>query len=433
MLGKAIRRAFAPSPAIRPGLFLSLMLFLLTGHASPIHATDAAVANAVEATPAIETKSAPLLLELIDSALIAKVWRAIYPDSALPSGEFQIVLPYGPEMIPDGQDPVGNAFLLRNGTEVGRLERAAWQQIALASKKEGGEGWSTSNDGANREEVPILWKAIHWNLDNLFALSDWPAGLLVGIGSSISSIPFSKPQYERDIDFAWSQKLRKHYLLGLELHRSQFGGGLTRMALEADAIGGGATGLPFTGKAGSIPFWGEAYWWWAASVGVPGLKYTLALANQPLPQYYWLDPSATAAVKERRSGQMVNQWTGSSLEQEGNLSHTLDARLGYLRYGFHFDSDAYNFPVQTIGMDDLPSFFGSWGGGLILASDIIATRVWLDIPDLALSLPRPLDFPTDFRLAFLRLEFAYRNIRNFNLGVSVRIHLDNPIMNRPGA
>lgn len=419
MLGKAIRRAFA--------------LTFLAANFLPMPAVAAQPVAAATPEEPIQTSAAPLILELTDSALIAKAWNAVYPDSALPSGEFQIVLPYGPDLIPDGQDPVGNAFLLRNGTEAGRMDRAVWQQLASASKRDGGEAWSASNDGANRQDVPILWKAVHWNLETLLAWAEWPAGLLVGVGSSISAVPSSKPQYERDIDFAWSQKLLKHYLLGLELHRSQYGGGLTRMALEAEAIGGGTTGLPFTGKAGDIPFWGDAYWWWAASVGVPGLRYTVALADQPLPQYYWLDPSAAAAVKARRAGRVVNQWTGSSLEMDGNLSHTLDARLGYLRYGLHFDTDAYKFPLQNLGLDDLPALFGTWGAGLIMASDIIATKVWLDIPDLALSLPRPRNYPTDMRMAFLRLDFAYRNIRNFNVGVSVRIHLDNPIMNRPGA
>jgi len=36
-------------------------------------------------------------------------------------------------------------------------------------------------------------------------------------------------------------------------------------------------------------------------------------------------------------------------------------------------------------------------------------------------------------VAFLHVEFAYRNTKNFNLGISVRLRIGNPIMERPGA
>ncbi|MDB5049848.1 MAG: hypothetical protein JWO30_2919 [Fibrobacteres bacterium] len=366
-----------------------------------------------------------LILELTDSTLIARTWGTVFPDSAAPPGEYQILIPSGP-VLSTGRQRSATVFLLRNGTEVGSMDRLAWNALASASNAE--SDWATAMEGPEKQDVPLLWHAFKWNRETLLQWADWPAGFAVGLGTSMSAIRSSKPQYQRDIDFAWSQKPFNRYLLGAELHRSQFGGGLSRLGVTvADTTGGR---LP----SGKTPdFWGDAYWWWSLSAGVPGLKYTVSLANQPLPQYYWLDPVSVSAIRGHKAGRLVNQWTGPALQRDGNLSHTLDARLGILRYGIHWDQDAYSVPVQTAGMDDLPALFGTWGGGLIIASDILATRLWLDIPDLALKLGLPEAYPSRFRIAFLHFDMAYRNLRSFNLGVSVRVRVDNPIMNRPGA
>ena len=355
----------------------------------------------------------PLILELTDTVLIARVWEVAYPDSTPPSGTYQMLLTSGPALLPKGQAAEGEAHLLRNGTEAGHLNRSTWQQVASNTKKERGEGWTSPSSSSARQEVPLVWKAVRFNRKTLLAWTEWPAGLTIGLGTSVSAMPSGKPQSQRDIEFGWSQKLYRHYLLAAEIHRAQFGGGLT--------------------STGSAAFWGDAYWGWSMSTGLPGLKYTLALANQPLPEYFWLDSRAATAIQSHQVGRVVKQWTGPSLEMAGNLSHTLDARLGYLRYGFHFDTDAYRMPIQTVALDELPALFGTWGTGLVMASNLLATHFWLDIPDLALTLPHPMAYPSHFRIAFLHLDLAYRSVRNFNLGASVRIHIDNPIMNLPGA
>jgi hypothetical protein len=368
------------------------------------------------------------ILELTDSTLITRAWETLYPDSALPTGEYQILIPAGPELS-TGRAPSATVFLLRNGTEAGHMDREAWEALAaMASREELDGGWAEAMEGPEKQDVPILWKAIKWNPETLLEWVEWPAGFAVGVGSAVSSVRSSKPQFQRDIDFAWDQKLFGHFLLGAELHRTQYGGGLTRLGQTvAD------TAFNNSPLIKSHDFWSDANWWWGLSAGVPGLKYTLSLANLDVPRYFWLEPRAAAAIREHKSGQVVNQWKGDEMQIDGNLSHTLDARLGVLRYRFHWDMDAYSVPVQTVAFDDLPAMFGSWGAGLVMASDILATRVWMDIPDATLRLGLPEAFPSRFRIAFLHLDFAYRNLRSFNLGISVRVKVDNPIMNRPGA
>lgn len=367
------------------------------------------------------------ILELADSALIASAWETLFPDSTVPEGEYQILIPPGPE-LPGGRAQSGTVFLLRNGTEVGHMDRAAWETLAEISMRKENENWASAMEGPEKQDVPILWKAIKWTPQTLLDWAEWPAEFSASVGSAVSSVRASKPQYQRDIDFAWSQKLFRHYLLGAELHRTQYGGGLTRLgAVVAD------TSFNRSPLIESHDFWSDANWWWGVSAGVPGLRYTLALADQPLPRYFWLEPDAPEAIRGHKNGEFVNQWNGRTLERDGNLSHTVDARLGYLRYGFHWDMDAYSVPVQTIAMDELPAMFGTWGGGIVMAADIIATRVWMDIPDASLRLGLPQAYPSRFRIAFFHVDFAYRDLKSFNLGVSVRVRIENPIMNRPGA
>lgn len=367
------------------------------------------------------------ILELTDSLLITRAWETLYPDSALPAGEYQILIPQGPELS-TGRAPSATVYLLRSGTEVGHLDRAAWETLAAMSAKESDGGWAEAMEGPEKQDVTLLWKTVKWEPQTFLDWAEWPAGFSANMGSTISSVQGSKPQYERDIDFGWDQKLFSHFLLGAELHRTQYGGGLTRLgAVVAD------TSFRRSTIVESHDFWSDANWWWAVSAGVPGLRYTLSLANQPLPRYFWLEPSAADAIRGHTNGELVNQWNGKTLEQDGNLSHTLDARLGILRYKFHWDMDAYTVPVQTIALDDLPAMFGTWGTGLIIASDIMATRVWMDIPDAVVRLGYPQAYPSHFHIAFLHLDFAYRNLRSFNLGISVRVKIENPIMNRPGA
>ena len=373
-----------------------------------------------------EASGPATLLELADTALIARAWETLFPDSVPPPGEYQVLIPAGPQLS-SGRMESATVFILRNGTEAGQMDRGAWDVLA-AAKGQGGESWAEAMEGPEKSDVPILWTALKWDLESNLARAEWPSGFLFAMGSAISSIRSSKPQMQRDIDFAWDQKLFRHLRLGASLHRSQFGGGLTRLGeVVADTLNGSLPNLK------SPDFWSDAYWWWSVSAGVPGLRYTLNLASQPLPRYFWLETRSSNAIRTQGRGRLVKQWDRKEMEYEGNFAHTLDARYGILRYGLHIDGDAYRAPVQTIGFDDIHALFGTWGAGLIVAADLLATRVTLDIPDTMLELAIPEAWPTRFRVAFLHIEFAYRNTKNFNLGFSVRLRIQNPIMERPGA
>jgi hypothetical protein len=374
-----------------------------------------------------EGQARTAILELSDSSLIERAWQTLFPDSAAPAGEYAALVPPIEDQAEDGSRPSSYVHLLRNGTEAGRIERAAWD-VLVSVTPSARKAFSVSLEGPEEKEVPLAWRAGKWDARSILERAEWPYGFSFGIGSYIGGVRSAKPQYQREFGFAWDQRLFSHLLLGASLHRSQYGGGYTRLGQEVADTAGGKLAPLHTAR-----FWSDGFWWWSASAGVPGLKYTMALASQPLPEYFWLETRGGNAIRTHDRGRLVDQWTGKRMERSGNLSHSLDARFGILRYGILFDFDAYRVPVQTVGCEDLPALFGTWGAGLIMASDLFATRVWMDIPDAALTLDAPKNWPTRVRVAFLRLEFDYRNQRSFNLGLSVRLNFQNPIMNLPGA
>jgi hypothetical protein len=226
----------------------------------------------------------------------------------------------------------------------------------------------------------------------------------------------------------WTQKMYRHLLLGAGIHRTQFGGGLVRR-FEAEKP------IPFGRPIDTAgpDFWSDAQWWWSLSVGVPALRYTLFLANRPLPEYFWLETQASTLIREQEMGEVVNQWTDEEqLHIDGNLAQKLEARLGHFRYRLLWDGEAYASAVHAYELDDMPSFFGRWGAGLLASSGVAATRFWFDVGDFAFSLARPTGYPTRFQMAFLHFDLGYRNLKSYTLGVSLTIRLDNPILNLPG-
>jgi hypothetical protein len=378
------------------------------------------VAASGEEPPAAYGAEYAQVLEVKDTALVGKIWRGLYPDSVLPRGEYQILIPDGIDPATSG--PSGTVFLLRDGTEIGHFSAEDWHRMSAGQTNPG--WWKRALDVPETHDAPTVWRALGADLPTWLGRGEWPAGFKFGVGSALSALPSTGVQFERQIDFEWTQKMLGHYLLGAGLHRTQYGGGVTHNAESRAAL-----------SAGDVEpdFWGKAYWWWSVSAGLPFLRYTAYLADRPLPRYYWLEPRADSLIRNHQAGRVVNQWEGSTMNLNGNWANTLDFRLSYFRYSLDWDGDAYAAPIHSIEMAELPAFFGSWGAGLVASSGIAFTRFWVDIPDLAFSIPYPQSRPSDFRLAFLRLDFTYRNLRNFSLGLAVTVKLGNPIFNLPGA
>ncbi len=395
---------------------------LLLGAAGVLLCTAAAASG--EDASAEPDPGSGEILELRDEALIARLWEILYDDSLPLPGEYQVLIPPDPSPTPPPLQSEAWVYLLRNGTMEGRLDRMAWEKVAAFSYDQKVVRWKDDWEEPESEYIPTLWRSLDMDPDRLFGWIYWPYGFRFGMSSAMSMVPSSTPQFERRLDFEWNQKLFGHFLLGAGMRRVEYGGGLLRSA-RLDRRPAADTTEP--------DFWSEPYWGWTLSAGVPGVRYSLYLADRPLPEYFWLETRAKSLIHEQRSGNVVRQWRGRSLARDGNVGQSLDFRLGCVRYHLHWDTDVYATAIQGVELDELPAFFGHWGVGLLAAGEVAATRAWLDFADFGFSLARPTGYPSRFRLAFLRLEVAYRNLRSFQLGVALNVHMQNPIMNLPGA
>lgn len=396
------------------------VLLVLTALVSPAPAWDNGKAGPEE------------LLELRDPGLIARLWDILHPDSIPPPGDYQVLLPpYSEAGTSEAEtvvdDAESGAFILRNGTMEGRLDRAAWEQAAAYSRARKVVTWQEDWEEPLSEEIPFLWQAFRIDGDKLLEWTTWPSGLELGWNGSIASVKSANPQFIEQLDFTWTQKLFRHFLLGAGLHRTEYGGGLVRR----DRINRLVPDFSVV-EVDTPAFWTDPWWWWSLSAGVPGAKYTLYLADRPLPAFFWMESRAAALVANREEGRVVTQWTKERLSRPGNLAQSLELRLAHARYRVHWDADAYATAVHAFELDEMPAFIGHWGIGILTSGGVAATHAWLDLADYSFSVSRPVRYPTDFRLAFLRLSMAYRGETNFQLGISLSVRIDNPLLSFPG-
>ena len=265
----------------------------------------------------------------------------------------------------------------------------------------------------------VFWEALKVPADTLLQWMQWPTGLEMGWHTSFTSLPLVQPQIERHLDFNWTQRPHRFATFELGLHRGVFAGGLRQTLYNP------------LDTAANLDYWGKAYWWWNVAVGVPGLKWELALADSPFPEFFWLDNRAKQASQFRVNGSLIRQWKkGSTLP--GNLSQSVHAKLGVLRYSATLDFDAYRFPVQYLRLEELPAPFGEWGIGFLTGRSTVFTRLWMDLFPLSVGVPLPKSFPTSVRMAFLRFEFSFRDEQEYHISLSTCLTLDNPAFRLPG-
>ncbi len=349
------------------------------------------------------------LYEVRDSTLILEIWRASDLEGDPAPGNYQILVRR------DWTSGEKQTYLLREGTQVAELPEFAVSLLKGGAKGRVGPERAT----APGEPESNVWLGFWQRRDSLLSWLRWPTGLTANWQSSVTETKGAREEIDRQLDFIWAENPHPWVFLEAGLHRSQTGGGLSQSLYD-----------PF--NTGTHKYWGEGHWWWHAALGIPGVKWEIALANRPFPSFYWMDPEAPKAAEGRSRGSLIRQWKDSSAAMPGNLSQAVHVKFGVLRYSAHFDGDAYRIPVQEIMLEDLPAPFGPWGFGFALGGGVF-TRLRMDLAPISIGIPIPRTWPTSLRFAFLRLDLDYRNRQSFHLNVAMSMALDNPALRWPGA
>jgi hypothetical protein len=355
--------------------------------------------------------------EIEDTELLADLWRLAGRDSILEPGRYQVL------KVRD--DTTSRAYLLREGTQVGRLPDSVVAGLRRVIQ---------TRSGMQEGRISQSLLGNFWNPNHPLAPFQWPTGLYTEIRHSGTVLRKSTAQFEQTYG-GWVA-VRPVPWAHVEIggYQTRYGGGVSRNLYNPNDV------------RDDWGLWSGAHRWGYVAVGVPGVKYELALDNRNLPEYFWLDPNAgsgsyligreeagtpVAPGQDFADGSLVRGWKrGGRLDTPTpNYSQTVRLKIGQVRYSALFDSDVYKSTIHDLLFDELPAPFGQWGVGFVLADGAAHTHVRFDLFPVTLGIPKPRG--STFRFFFLRMDLAIRDVQTFHVGLATAIHLDSPIL-RPG-
>jgi hypothetical protein len=312
------------------------------------------------------------------------------------------------------------AYLLRGGTQVGQLPDSSFPwlrgRIRSGDLKRGGDSGFLRN---------------FWNPSDPLEPYMWKTGLEVRVTAAGLVTPHSSPQFERRLDMTFTQKPMPWVVTELGGHLADYGGGISRYLNDPDL------------RDGNYEFWGTALPWWHAAIGLPGVKWEIALANRQLPDLYWLEPNAgdasymagrnrtgdpmsPAAAAGYSRGKLMREWDrdGNPQPSGRNLAQAVHVKAGDLQYSAYFDPDVYRSVVHRAYFDGLPAPMGTWGFGFYLTDGIGQSLFAYDFARKRVGVGDPAD-GNILESSFLHVELAYRDHSRYRLAVSTHIRLDS--------
>ncbi len=315
-------------------------------------------------------------------------------------------------------DTTPKAYLLRGGTQVGELPASSTDFLQEEIR----------SGGLKRGDDSRLWRNF-WNPSDPLQPFMWGTGLEMTWSMSVSGTKNASPQFVRQMDLVFAQRPLPWILTELGGHLSAYGGGLLQQLYQ------------------EVPpehdYWSHAWPWWHAALGIPGIKWEVALANRPLPELYWLEPHAgwasylagrsragdTASLEDAEAlpgAKFLRRWTrtGDPIPSGRNLSHTLHAKAGPLLYSAYIDPDLYRSVVHRVFFGGLPGPRGTWGFGFFLADGIGQSLFRYDLAPGKVRVGDPADGNV-LHLSLLRLELAYRDNMRYRVALATGIHLDS--------
>jgi len=357
------------------------------------------------------------IFPVTDPELAAALWSAGFANPLSDESELSLML--------IGSEEGEAGFVLRNGTQAFRLPDSSLGQWQAWSHGQTGRKPGRDREAAFAPQpMPTLWRHLRNDPDPWWEGFLWPTGLTLEMQSSLDGLPKTGPTAERRLGLIWSQSAFTFGFFELGVQRSQFGGGVTRYLRSGD--------IDFiTGREKSPPFWDEADWWWHVSAGVPGLRYEIRSHGGIVPAFLFMERSAATDAKRATSGDWIN-WFDDEKDHQGNVSHALRMRYGYFRSDFIWDADAYQYPIFHFGLEGIPFGFGSVGLGMWSMADVFFTQMGLELGPRPIQLALPPQWPTLMAITPLRVEFLFRDQKQFHFSLTTRFHFDNRVFRLPG-
>lgn len=363
------------------------------------------------------------LYEVRENRFVREIWVHAGRTARPEPGHYQILVVEG---SPDATRP--SFVILREGTQVGSLPDSTQQWLQKRLRED-----ASLADGGTRSLGAGFW-ANFWNPDDLFAPYQWQTGVEVTARVDGSSFRNTTPLFGEHYDLVYTQRPLAWLTTEVGGHISRHGGGLRRNMYDP--------------LDSSRRIFGDYSPWWHAAVGLPGVKWEMALSNREFPEYYWLDPDAGEGTYKLglsrenipldtaagyRDGTVIRRWRtdgGKPRPSGNNVAHSLHLKAGSFRYRAVFDRDMYRSTIHQFMIEEIRAPFGQWALGFVATEGASHTRVRLDLFPWRTPIgPRALD--ASLRLFLLRINLDYRDASTFHLGLSTTLHLDAARL-RPG-
>jgi hypothetical protein len=354
--------------------------------------------------------------QIEDAELLAELWKLTGEPGETDDGHYQVL-----KILGDSGD---HAFLLREGTQVGRLPDSVVPGLrtkiqTLSGMQEGRLSQSLLGN---------FWNPIH-PLEPFL----WPTGLALEGLHSGTVLKNSTPQLRQTYGGWFGVRPLPWTHVEIGAYMDRFAGGLRRNLFNPQDTGG-------------FNVFEASHFRGYVALGIPGIKWEIALDNRNYPEYFWLDPRAgdgsyvigreeagtpVNAVENFQDATLIRGWKrgGRNHPKTPNYAQALRLKIGQIRYSAVYDPDMYNSIIHDLMFDELPAPFGRWGLGFVFAEGAAHTRIRIDLLPVTLGMPKPTG--STFSFFFLRLDFAIRDAESFHLGASTVILLDSPIL-RPG-
>ncbi len=349
------------------------------------------------------------IITVTDTSLIRRLWQHAYPDSTPPTGDYRVWF-----IAADSNQENEAVAFLHNGTEIYR-DDGTYDEFQNARARAGVEGENGIHDPFAASASFSIWDELKATPKKWESWMIWPAGLKMSAGMALGGMRGADPEMERHYAATWEENLFHYFLCGAGFRWDEYGGGLNRSLHLYDTS--------------SNADWFTSYAGFTFELGAPGILYQLETAGHPFPEYYWLE-KPLPIIRSHSKGVAISAWDDSSYDSNWRQKITL--RLGAIRYTLLFDFDSYRSLVQHFGLEDLSIGSGHYGIGLLVARHILAPTLYLELFPTAFLFAKSTAYPVALKTASVHFDFQFAGPSTLYLGLSLRLHIDNPIMHFSG-
>jgi len=272
------------------------------------------------------------------------------------------------------------AIILRDGTEIARIDSARWARKAIATSK-----WTLPRR-------PDLARLRDWTRPPDGLELDWT----FKTSRSSHSSRLDRNLFTATLDVPWKDWVSAGAMGGIERTYSKY-------ALD------------------SISSDPQRMWWpwWGTRLCVRSACWEARTSTHPIPDALWTQDRMDSLILSRRNGERTRHWDSPPPRSDLNWQHSLTARVGIVGWRTTMDADRWIGASHELAI--APVAFGSIRWGLLAGRD--NSCAWTGI--VVGAAPRGFPLPKGATLVSTPLEFAFRysdlNRMAFDIHTSFRL------------